>query len=78
MSEWQATPPPRKVPILVTDGKVVTVTELSDWESNDSRGTLTFLHGVAFGGSEWEYDLEFKDITHWMPLPSPPTVSGEQ
>jgi len=32
-----------------------------------------WMDGYGFGGYEWEYDFDWKDITHWMPLPSPPT-----
>jgi hypothetical protein len=70
--KWKTSTPPRGQPILVSDGKLITITQLDDWESRDERGTLTFMHGVNFGGYEWEYDLRFEDITHWMPLPGVP------
>lgn len=27
---------------------------------------------VGFGGYEWDWDFEWEDLTHWMPLPVAP------
>lgn len=64
--------PPRDCPILVTDGKQVTATRLVDWGPTTDGRRGTFMHGVAFGGYEWEYDFDLKDVTHWMSMPRPP------
>lgn len=60
--------PPRGQDILVTDGEIITCTNLEDWE----KGKLTLMGCVGFSGYEWEYDFEYKDITHWAELPKPP------
>jgi hypothetical protein len=58
--------PPYGMPILVSDGKTVTVCCLEE-------GTGTpYMGGHGFGGYEWDFDLRFDDLTHWTPLPEPP------
>ncbi len=29
--------------------------------------------GHGFGGYEWEFDFADESVTHWMPLPPPPS-----
>jgi hypothetical protein len=48
----------------------ITVAQFDYW--TDGNEIRTSLHGYGFGGYEWEYDFETKDITHWRPLPQPP------
>jgi len=36
-----------------------------------SSGSI-WLAAVGFSGYEWEYDFEYKDITHWAELPEAP------
>jgi hypothetical protein len=65
MSEWQPIETaPTDIPILVTDGAFVAALILK----KDSK----FPDGVAFGGYEWDWDFDPRDLTHWMPLPKPP------
>lgn len=67
MSEWQPiVTAPKDTPILATDGKFIVVL---------SRGTCAgraWPDSVGFGGHEWEWDFEWEDLTHWMPLPEAP------
>ena len=67
MSEWQPiSTAPKDTPILATDGKLIIVL---------MRGTCggeDWPDSVGFGGYEWEWDFEWKDLTHWMPLPEAP------
>jgi hypothetical protein len=64
--EWQKIETaPKGQPILVTDGHIVTALSLV----NNSN----FPDGVGFGGYEWEWDFDPRDLTHWMPLPKPPS-----
>ena len=61
---------PTKKPILITDGKIVTVTIL-DMCGDDPK----WMFGYGFGGYEWEFDFDFKSATHWKKLDEPPTAS---
>lgn len=68
MSEWQPIETaPTKTPILITDGKVITVTIL-DQCGNEPK----YMYGYGFSGYEWDYDFLIKEATHWMLLPEPP------
>lgn len=60
---------PEKVPILVTDGKLMIVIKRSRIVPKDPP---TYMGNVGFFGYEWEWEIEWKDLTHWMPLPPPP------
>ena len=67
--EWQPIETaPKRTPILATDGKVIVVLERGECAGKDSPIS------VGFGGYEWEWDFEWKNLTHWMPLPEPPNV----
>lgn len=57
---------PKKTPILVTDGRVIVVLERGECAGDD------WPDAVGFGGWEWEFNFEWKDLTHWMPLPALP------
>lgn len=57
---------PLNTPILVTDGEIVTITNLRK-ESYGMR-----MQCVGWGGYEWEYDIDYKDLTHWTEVPLPP------
>jgi len=66
-SQWQPIETaPMNTPILVTDGKVIVVVEC------ELVCGKPFLAGVGFGGYEWDFDFEWKDLTHWMPQPNMP------
>jgi len=57
---------PRRTPILVTDGQVVVVLERGSSAGDD------WPDPVGFGGYEWEWDFNWCDLTHWMPVPALP------
>lgn len=63
--------PTRGNAYLITDGKIVSCGiyhPIGGYKISDS---LMSWDGCGFDGHEWDY--EFKDVTHWMPLPEPPT-----
>jgi hypothetical protein len=63
---------PYKTPIIVTDGDTVIVAER--WLYCDN---IDGLGPVGFDGYEWEWDVDWKDLTHWMPVPVPPKVENK-
>jgi hypothetical protein len=72
VSAWQPIETaPTKTPILITDGKIVTVTQLITLS-----GHMT-MNGHGFSGWEYEYDFRYGEVTHWMPLPAAPTTPKE-
>lgn len=73
MSTWRPieTAPSAK-PILVTDGKVIVVVEKGDCAGRP------WPDPVGFGGYEWEFDFDWEDLTHWMPLPPAPVVNQQK
>ena len=56
---------PKDVPVLVTDGTVIVSASIS-------LHPFFWLDPVGFGGYEWDWDFDTKEITHWMPLPPLP------
>lgn len=54
--------------ILVKAGKIVTACEYI--EEKNSNGEY-YLSGAGFGGHEWDWDFNEKEVTHWMPIPKP-------
>lgn len=66
MSEWiEAKTPLPKGPVLVTDGGAVTIA----WARDLSGFKRAVAPWMSFGGPR-------EGITHWMPLPEPPTSKG--
>lgn len=65
--------PPLGKGILVTDGKTMTITRIE--ELGDKR---RYMDGFGFSGYEWEYDFEYEDITHWMPLCNVPNEDNKR
>ena len=66
MSQWiniRDRLPEYFVGVLITDDKIITCAELYD----NSKSIVWIGHG--FGGPEWDWDFDSKDITGWMPLP---------
>lgn len=69
--EWQPIETaPLDVPILITDGKIVTVTNLA----RSTGSNRIWMYSYGFGGYEFDYDFEFEQATHWMLLPSLPVA----
>lgn len=67
--EWQAiATAPEDTPILVTDGKVAVVVKRVEC------GGRSRASAVGFDGYEWDFHFEWDDLTHWMPIPEPPSV----
>lgn len=67
--------PPMNVGILITDGEIVTVTELKNYFADQPVESIDdiSLHGHGFGGYEWDYDFDdVSKITHWALLPPVP------
>ena len=56
---------PLNQPILVHNGKIVTVTVLGLM-----NGKPRFMHPHGFGGFDWDYEFCADELTHWMPLPT--------
>lgn len=52
-------------PILATDGREVVALVIADLSTH-----YTAAHGVL--GYDCDCSLEYRDLTHWMPLPLPP------
>jgi len=70
MSKWlPISTAPHGVGILVTDGELVTVVEIGECSG------LPWLYQHGWSGYEWSFDIEYKDLTHWMPLPMPPEAT---
>lgn len=55
-------------PFLVTNGKEVWATTAHRWDTPRGPAIMFSCHGAY--GYEWED--EFEDPTHFMPLPTPP------
>ena len=73
MSEWislESQIPEHGVGVLVTDGETVVVASIDN--STKFPGYKHWWDEVGFSGYEWDWDFNTNDITHWMPLPSPP------
>ena len=73
-TKWQPiATAPRDTRILVTDGEIIVVVERGEyWRGVDRTWP------VGFGGDDWEWDFEWEDLTHWMPLPPLPGEQGKQ
>lgn len=72
--EWQPIETaPEGVPILMTTGNLTVVAERGSIFPDSSPD---HIWAVGFSGYEWEWDFEWEDLTHWMPLPPapPPTI----
>jgi hypothetical protein len=63
--------PENEQKILISDGKFVTACTADVTPFWKGRGEF-YPDGCEFGGYEWEWHFELEQITHWMPLPSPP------
>ncbi len=64
--------PPKNVGVLVSDGVIVTAAQWSPIFEGKP-----WWSGHEFSGYEWEFDFSHESITHWMPLPEPPTTAGD-
>ena len=61
--------PPFDIGVLVTDVAIVTVAQRYKFDLTSKKLWWT-SHG--YGGYEWDFDFDPKDITHWAELPEPP------
>jgi hypothetical protein len=57
------TPMPIDTPILVTDGKDISLCKL---------GKCDILHAIGVYGYEYDLDVTLENITHWMLAPELP------
>jgi hypothetical protein len=68
ISDWQPIETvPRDVPVLLSVGKLVVAAAVD----RELLAGHLWIRGHGFDGYEWEWDFTERDITHWMPLPSP-------
>ena len=67
--------PPLNIGILITDGNIITVTEIGKWKhGTDAVNKIKSFWMISYGfsGHEWEYDFDITQITHWALLPDMP------
>jgi hypothetical protein len=62
---------PKDIPILVTDGKVIVVLLIGECGQQD------YPDPVGCDGYDFEWDFDWKDVTHWMPLPEAPNTKPQ-
>jgi hypothetical protein len=58
--------PPKDIPLIVTNGKKVIVMRRGPADDKPD--------GLWYSTDEWEDPWEYKTVTHWMRLPSPPKL----
>lgn len=63
-------------PILVTDGEQITICELNKGQNFLGQEYIS-MRGCGFGGNEWEYNFDYKDIKYWMNTPKLPGDDNE-
>lgn len=79
MTDWQPieTAPKDMTEILVyCDGDIYTAMYLKNNISHDHPYFVTTICGEPWdcGGTSYDVEYEYRNgISHWMPLPSPPT-----
>lgn len=71
MTDWKS------IKTAPKDGQLCVVfdpghTELTVWPAQYSKENNCFFSG-SYGCVGW---FEYKDVTHWMPLPTPPEEKG--
>jgi hypothetical protein len=62
--------PQHQQKVLITNGTMVSAAQADTKFYEDNR---IWWDGCEFGGYEWEWDFDTATITHWMPLPTPPS-----
>ena len=76
MSDWISVKdalPPDGVGVLVA-GKFIDVRFVTAAQATlNDDGSLRYWNSHCFGGTEWEFDFENEQVTHWMALPEPPS-----
>ena len=60
--------------VLITNGNMVTAAEADFTLFNN--GCISW-RGCEFDGYDWEWDFDEESITHWAPLPDPPSQKKE-
>ena len=61
--------------VLITTGRIV-IAAVADFNVYDSGRIM--WDGCHFSGYEWEWDFNEEDITHWAPMPKPPSIKKER
>ena len=67
--------PPIRVPVLVSDGQTVAVSQFSPCFEGQPWSEKTAWDAVGFGGYDWEW---YFAPTHWAVLPDPPPLEGRK
>jgi hypothetical protein len=63
--------PKHQESVLITDGKTVTAAEYFVWAP--SMSDLAPWRAHLIDGYEWDWELDQRAVTHWMPMPPAPT-----
>lgn len=64
------------VGVLVSNGTIVTAAEWCPLKlpPGDARGdSIPWWDGHEHSAHDWDWHFDMNSITHWMPLPAPPT-----
>ena len=72
MTNWidiKGNPPPRDVPILISDGTFVTTAEAYFYGPEKRYYSFS---PVEYGSHDGDWDFEPEDVTHWAECPEPP------
>ena len=64
--------PEHKQKGLITDGEIVTAAIADMVSIKHSLNPKPLWDGCSFSGYEWEWEFDWKKVTHWAPLPEPP------
>lgn len=73
MAKWKSMKSvPTDIPVLVTDGKTVALTNIRKWEEGNALGMVSYwMTSAGFDGQEWEYDMDFASLIGWQKAPAP-------
>jgi len=80
MSEWikcSERQPEIGQGVLISDGKLVTAAKYAPaWHTAEDGGRQWWwFDALGYGGCDMGAEYRGEDVTHWMPLPLPPTRS---
>jgi len=60
------------------DGQIILITDTEDMSLAKYRGKPVWRKGdpdftpIGWSGYDWEWDVDTKSLTHWMPAPALP------